>query len=167
MELGLSWNISDNITKELESFVCELYGKKNSNIDRLRYDIFCAKEGKIEAECLPPCKANSTLHTKRANYQAGIWRRSLIANPVTPSPCDHGWVMKNGNLIIQWMAVQPAPQEVLELLYCSCKRSCDKRKCCCLVASLPCTDMCFLECDHMINNGIISEHSSDDNSDID
>ena len=48
-ELGLAWNISDNITDELESFVCELYGK-NSNIDELRYAIFCAQEGKVEPE---------------------------------------------------------------------------------------------------------------------
>ena len=62
------------------------------------------------------------------------------------------------------MDVQLAPQELLELLSCSCKKYCGKRKCCCLLTGLPCTDMCLVECDNMINNDIISEHSSGDNS---
>ena len=95
VNFGFAWDLSPDITTELEAFVCELYGKKCSNVDRLRYDLFCARQGKIEPECLPPCKANLVLHTKRANYQAGIWRRAMIANPIIPSPCGHGWTMKD------------------------------------------------------------------------
>ena len=64
------------------------------------------------------------------------------------------------------MALQPAPQEVLEQLSCKCKKLYDKRMCCCVLTGLPCTDMCLIECDNMISNDTLSNHSSDDDSDL-
>ena len=42
-----------------------------------------------------------------------------------------------------WLGSRPAPEEVLELLACSCKRACDA-SCCCVKAWLKCKDMCTL-----------------------
>ena len=47
MDLGLSWNIND---ETVNAIVCELYGKKMQKFNLLRYQIHCAKAGKVEPE---------------------------------------------------------------------------------------------------------------------
>ena len=47
MDLGLSWNISDETGKEIERFVCELYEKKMQEVNLLRYQLHCAKAEKV------------------------------------------------------------------------------------------------------------------------
>ena len=50
---------------------------KDKGVNELRYDTFGAKKGDVSSGQLPPCKDALLQHTKRANYQAAIWRRSL------------------------------------------------------------------------------------------
>ena len=50
-------------------------------------------------------------------------------------------------LVVHWMDGhfgQPAPEAVLDLLACNCKRKCSLPKCVCLSNGLKCTDMCRL-----------------------
>ena len=96
MDLGLSWNINDETVNGIEGFVCELYGKKMQEVNLLRYQLHCAKAGKVEPEGLPPCKSSLQLHTTRANYQAGIWRRAIFPLPEVPLPSGHGWEIAEG-----------------------------------------------------------------------
>ena len=44
---------------------------------------------------------------------------------------------------------KPASEEELELISCTCKRSCSTSDCSCIVAGLKCTDMCTLQCENM------------------
>lgn len=151
MALGDSWIIDDGLFDVLEEFVCDLYGKKtSSSVNLLRYQLHCAKGGSVEPELLPPCRSSLELHIRRANYQAGIWRRAITALPDNPSPRGQGWeVTDDGSINIKWLSSKPAPEEVLEMLACVCKKSCTIASCCCLKAGLKCTDMCSLECDNM------------------
>ncbi|XP_033638784.1 uncharacterized protein LOC117299363 [Asterias rubens] len=57
----------------------------------------------------------------------GIWKRSLQPTPEIPLPSNHGWKMKNGNLLINWMTLPPAPDSVME--FANCSGSCTKNKC--------------------------------------
>ncbi|XP_078579479.1 uncharacterized protein LOC144863800 [Branchiostoma floridae x Branchiostoma japonicum] len=85
-------------------------------------------------------------HVKRANYQASIWRGCLQNDPQVPSPVDAGWKLdEDGNLSITWLQSPPAPAAVLELLTCSCSRSCSLPSCTCIANGLNCTDMCKLK----------------------
>ena len=43
VNLGSSWELSDEPSKNTEEFVGELYGNKSNDVDLLRYDIYCAK----------------------------------------------------------------------------------------------------------------------------
>ena len=56
-QLGSEWNLSETLMTHLERFTCNLYSKKmsTSNINELRYHLFCAKKGEIESHLLPPC----------------------------------------------------------------------------------------------------------------
>ena len=114
--LGENWDVSEDLEKELEEFTCLLYSakSKNTSINDLRYQLFCAKKGAIESFQLPPCKDTLKKHIIRANYQAAIWRRSNQNNAAIPSPVGKGWKMEttvdgNTKLCIDWMEGEPAP----------------------------------------------------------
>ena len=144
---------------------------KGGKAHLLSYELHCAKGGQVEPEALPPCRSSLKLHILRANYQAAIWRRAFSANQDIPSPNGHGWnVTDDGEVTPEWLGRRPAPEEVLELLSCSCKRVCSEESCCCIQAGLKCTDMCYVECDNMpdhSNEGHDEEHGeeSDDEQD--
>ena len=138
-------------------------------MDVLRYEIHCAKGGKVEAEALPPCESSLRLHVTRANYQAAIWKRAIVPLPVIPSPCGHGWEVDNNSNVVKvvWLGSKPAPEEVLELLSCTCKRACTVDNSCCLKAGLKCTDMCSVQCENMVtDDGVHYESGDSDSEDV-
>ena len=88
------------------------------------------------------------------------------SNIETPDPCGHGWkVDKDGQLSIQWITGLPAPEKVLNLLSCRCRKSCNGTACTCRSNGLKCTKMCLLqECDNQPDDSerYISEEDDDD-----
>jgi hypothetical protein len=54
-------------------------------------------------------------------YQAAIWRASMQGLIQAPSATGFGWVVNAGTLRVKWMTQQPAPKEVLEVMFCRCK----------------------------------------------
>jgi len=121
--LGSHWDITDDLHKKLESFTCQLYcSTLVESVNDLRYDLFLAKKGEIQSWQLPPCSLSLLSHCKRANYQCAIWKRSLEASPQVPSLVGSGWCMEGDDLAIDWGEGLPAPQAVMELLSCDCKK---------------------------------------------
>ena len=116
--IGEKWDLSEEVFRAKEAFVCNLYGNEVDSVDLLRYKLYCAKGGKVEPEALPPCQSSLRLHVKRSNYQAAIWRRALSPCPDIPSPQEHGWNIDNDVINFVWLDSKPAPEEVLELLSC-------------------------------------------------
>ena len=110
--LGTSWDLEEEINKELEIFTCRLYGSSLDNINDVRYKVYCGKRGKVALSELPPCRNTLSLHNKRANYQCRIWRLCLEANPEIENPNQHGWIEEGDDLCINWMDCQPAPDSV-------------------------------------------------------
>ena len=164
-DLGMEWELSDDLFKKLQEFTCRLYCSRpgTSDINELRYRLFCAKKGNIDSVQLPPCADCLFKHACRANYQAAIWKRSLERCPEIPSPIRFGWCQEETDkLAIDWMSGQPAPTAILELLSCSCTRSCKLPNCSCLVNGLKCTDMCkLLDCENR-QEDTIEEALTDD-----
>ncbi|KAL8625537.1 hypothetical protein ACOMHN_014626 [Nucella lapillus] len=154
LELGESWELTSELFQHLERFTCIWYSKQGpSDVNVLRYHMCCAKDGEIESHQLPPCKDCLLKHAKRANFQAGLWRRSLSHDPDAPDPTQSGWKVENQNgtevLVVDWMDVRPAPEAVIELLACKCTRACTALECTCIQHGLKCSDMCKLkECDN-------------------
>ena len=57
----------------------------------------------------------------------------------------------------------PAPNTVLSLLSCDCKRRCVEGKCACMVNGIKCTDMCSLKtCDNQPLGGVVDEEGDQD-----
>ena len=73
MEIGANRVLTEEAMAAVEAFVCQLYGKCVS-VDALRYELHCAKGGKVVPEVLPPRQSSLRLHVTRANYQAAIWK---------------------------------------------------------------------------------------------
>ena len=170
--VGEQWNMSDTLVEKLERFTCNVYSKKctTTNINDLRYSLFCAKKGDIDSHQLPPCKDTLHKHMLRANYQAAIWQRSLEQFPEVPNPTGHGWKIESQDgqdvLAVDWMNGKPAPQALIDLLACTCRRECKMPQCDCMRNALKCTDMCTLtECSNWTTADAESE--DDENSDCD
>ena len=95
----------------LEALTCLLYDSKGSSTDinALRYNLFCAKKGEIESHQLPSCKDCLVKHAQRANYQADILR-SLEHVPQVPRPDERlikKMVQKQSSWwLIEWMVSQ-------------------------------------------------------------
>ena len=49
------------------------------------------------------------------------------------------------NLLIAWVDKKPAPEVVLQLLACKCRRICELLSCVCLSSGLRCTNLCTLK----------------------
>ncbi|KAG1654877.1 hypothetical protein GQR58_024815 [Nymphon striatum] len=163
--LGLSWDVDNNLVNELQKFVCRLYGQKQSTVNELRYKMYCSKNGKVKSEQLPPCHNALKQHILRCNYQARIWRLAFENNPVYPEIHDHGWYLENQAIKIRWMTCQPAPNEVLSLRSCSCKRTCQPTKCSCIDNRMHCTDLC--SCGECQNKFLATTESSDSGGESD
>jgi len=94
VHLGQQWSVSDELFDELfdaiQEFTCSTYCRntKAKGVNELRYDMFCAKKGDVSSGQLPPCKDALLQHTKRANYQAAICRRSLQNTLDLPEPLN-------------------------------------------------------------------------------
>ena len=172
-KVGQEWDIPPERMDKLEAFIFLLYATKASStqINDLRYHLFCVKKGEIERHQLPPCKDCLINHALRANYQAAIWRRCLEQEPQVPRPVGRGWKMENAGdteqLVVHWMDSQPAPQAILDLLACNCAKKCELPKCECMVNGLKCTDMCRLQdCENQAN-AEESDYEPDENDDLD
>ena len=109
--LGTEWGLSDDLFKKLQDFTCWMYCSRpgTSDINELRYRLFCAKKGNVDSVQLPPCADCLFKHACRANYQAAIWKRSLECCPEVPSPIRFGWCHVDNKLDIYWMSGEPAP----------------------------------------------------------
>ena len=125
-----------------------------------RYEMFATRS--TQSSHLPPCQDALRKHIARANYQAGIWRRSLEPQPVIPEPHGHnqGWVLdSNEDLLVDWLSLPSAPECVLEFVSCGCRTGCMLGRCSCHRQSLPCTDVC--SCSDVCTNRVIAAPPDD------
>ena len=140
-QLGECLAVPEQVEITLETFVCQLYGGKTSDVSDLRYLIFCAKNGNVGSNQLPPSKQSLKAHISRANYQTYIWKHSLVAQQNIADPIGLGWKIDDGQLVIDWGYERAAPDEILEFMSCQCKKKCTVESCCCASNQLNCTDV--------------------------
>ena len=91
---------------------------------------------------MPCTKDVLAQHTKRAAYQACIWKNALTQFATPPPLTDHGWMITDNRVDIKWMTLPPAPDGILENANCGCKTGCTTKRCACQKALLKCTSLC-------------------------
>ena len=117
---------------------------------------------------LPPTNDELMQHIRRANYQSMVWKRSLERDPEIPNPDGYGWKLVNAVLSCVWMENKPAAEAILELIECTCYRSCEGN-CQCEAHGLRCTNLCRCEgdCANSTEDVDESEHEISDENDDD
>lgn len=145
VNLGSSWELSTTLLRNLEAFVCDLYGYPNvDKINDVRSKIFTLKF-RIDV-ALPPNNDSLLMHTKRANFQCNIYRRCLECFINTPRPSEHGWLVTDNTIKIQWGNLPIAPDYLLKHISCSClKTACSTKKCTCKSNNAFCSEFCSCE----------------------
>lgn len=130
-KLGELDEVPDDVIEVLEEFACLMYGFKSTKkcsptINNCRYQKFMqrfsAKKGVLSTDAgvdislLPPCKSSLSLHIRRCNYQAAIWRRSLEPHHHLADPLLHGWVQGAEGLEFQWTHEEMMPRDLESIL---------------------------------------------------
>ena len=146
-KLGDEFSVSEDILKDLETYVCELYVQKvYLSVNETRVRIFIC--GKHDDLCLPSNKKSLMKHINRVKYHAGIHKHCMSQKPKIPLLVGNGWEKvtfenKKETLAIDWMDHSTAPDSILELGNCSCpKIKCATIRCTCHSNKLPYTDLC-------------------------
>ena len=106
---------------------------------------------------LPPSRRAAVCQGLRVYYQTKVW--SLLMN-TDCDPMNWGWEMNNGSLSLIMKDVEPGPQDLLEMIQCNYKESCDKR-CLCQKADLKCSSSCG-ECLGIFCENAVDEQNIDD-----
>eukprot|EP00794_Sanderia_malayensis_P013592 gene13592-15000_t len=122
--IGDDFEFDGDLFEIIQEFVCTLYGLKSlSDVNEARYKKFCSSKRKIpEPQQLPPTSDELLQQCKRVSYVAGIVKRAFEPNPEVPSLHGFGWKINSDALEIEWMTKSPAPDSILELVSCNCKK---------------------------------------------
>lgn len=127
-----------------------LYGQRKrdtgeycSTLNELRYIL--ATQTDMAAAQLPPTDDAFKQHVMRAAFQTAIWKSCDLASPRLPDPIGNGWVEENGLLVPIFYTLPAAPVGVRDLTHLFCKDKLCKsgQKCPCVMASLPCIELCM------------------------
>eukprot|EP00057_Strongylocentrotus_purpuratus_P021683 XP_011676157.1 PREDICTED: uncharacterized protein LOC105444073 [Strongylocentrotus purpuratus] len=163
-KFGATFSVEESLVDTMEKFVCRLYDQDCTSVNTARYNKFLM--GTKAEMNMPPTHDALVKHLMRANYQSAIHTRCLEQYPVIPSPHNHGWKVTDTNIEVVWGDLPPAPSTLLELTYCSCKKtSCEepkaagKGRCSCRQHNITCTDLCrCINC----KNSAQAEHNMDE-----
>ena len=123
-KLGANEMLQEDTLKEIESFVCKLYGyKKLSSVNGVRKCIFMSKYDKgkksLDLCMLPSCQDNLRLHMKRANCVATIFYSANMLIMDLYSPLEHYW---DENLANVWSNIA-FPEDVSDMFFAVDERS--------------------------------------------
>ena len=169
--LGTNYDLEKNTIASLEKFVCKFFLQKTklSDVGEVRKLLFRMQQS--HSESLPPTKAALIPAILRAHYQCIVWK-DLNIRPNYPPPEKYGWVNKNNVYEEIMTTLPPAPDALINLIQCKCKKSqCSNLLCSCKKAKLKCTDLCGcsmqndFECANTIADNIEDANSDDENMD--
>ena len=130
---------------------------------------FSAKQA--EAEKLPPTNDALVKKIMKAHYQAMVWWHDNVPQPEIQVPTEYGWKEENDELLPVPSREKPAPDTILQLVKCGCKKSsCLSSLFSCVQNNLVLTEMCFCGADDDICQNTklcLQIYMSDDNDDED
>ena len=136
-----SSDISEELMDTAIEFICSLYDQRNrtSDINSLRYKL-SVKKG-LGSSKLPPTEDNTILHVYRANYQCYISKNDQSPFLSLPSPVENDWIKSDGEkLEPALMTNLPAPENLMELTVCQCRKKCINNTFHCRKANLSCIE---------------------------
>jgi hypothetical protein len=174
--LGVTDNISESTLLEIEKFVCAVYRPTVcttpfDKLAELRWWFYSKKQ--IQGPAMPPTAAALHPAIRRSHFQCMEWERDCEPHPGLPSPCNYGWLLNDGKHEPILCDLPCAPDDVLNVIKCSCQKGRCAPPCKCAMQQPPlrCTEMCTCGgeeelCDNVYESSDIDsdESNSDDNS---
>ncbi|KAI5755221.1 hypothetical protein M8J77_015151 [Diaphorina citri] len=131
-----------------ERFLVVLYGgnHETTSLNKLRYKSYVTSALKVTSyiAALPPTESAASQHALRTFYQVQQWLGKNVP------PTEWGWKQVGNTLIPITTLKSPAPDSLLSLVACSCKKGCSKN-CGCRRVSLFCSKLCA-NCEGNCNN---------------
>ena len=126
-----------------EQFLLILYNsQKYSSLDESRLFLYNRDIAKtkltstFKLATLPPTSSAARQHLLRVYHQVQQW----LGNEL--DPLKWGWKFEHGKLIPNPTDLPPAPEELLNIITCDCKTSCNTNKCECRRTLFQCSIMC-------------------------
>lgn len=117
-----------------------LYNNFNVIPGELRWRLFTRKD--VQSEALPPTRSSLVPFIQRAHYQVLEWRSACNPHPQLPDPTKFGWE-KSTNHHSPVMSLNAcAPEWLINLVRCGCKKGRCAVNCKCKSQSLKCTEIC-------------------------
>ena len=117
-------------------------GLQSEGLDQLRYRKFTNKvmcsSTCVKVQSLPPTSAAAKFHCFRAYYQVHEW----LDSNAELCPLALGWVRVNDRLVPIRTDLAAAPDDLLKMIRCRCKSSCDTKRCTCRRNGLECSLGC-------------------------
>ena len=178
LDLGDPSSSPEDVISSCLKFVAMLYGQEpEMPLNTMRSTIFMKKiAGKRHSppvlSHLPPTMAGFTPHCQRAHYQTILWKSAALPSPPDLNPLHYGWQLKSSVLLpIHILPGQPAaPDEVLHIISCNCKKGCRTTQCSCTKLSLACTEFCHCMgealCENPMKVVVESDSENDDIGDV-
>lgn len=121
-------------------FILAMYGapKTETSLDNYRYLSFakCTRLNKpVQLSSLPPTAAAAQQHLFRVYYQIQTWLGRDL------DPKQYGWTSNKNLLEPIPTLLPPAPDELLNSIFCNCTKGCGSN-CGCRKLGLPCSIIC-------------------------
>lgn len=167
-----SASTTDVVEAGEKALVCLYNGKLGEGLNSLRYKRFCEKVATSTSHVLPmslpPTSAAAKFHSLRVYYQVQQWKGT--ADELLPS--DWGWKESDGEFIPVQTDLPPAPQELLQIIRCTCTTDCSSLRCGCRKHNIECSVACInckgsactnssqVEWDYDANDEILAENSN-------
>ena len=115
----------------------------------------------INPSVLPPSPRAAVYHGLRVYHQIKVW---LLLMNTDCDPIKWGWKMNNGSFSPIMTDTEPYPRDLLEMMRCNCKESCDKG-CSCRKAWLKCSSLCGKCLGVFCDNAVDEQNTHDENGD--
>eukprot|EP00794_Sanderia_malayensis_P008462 gene8462-9369_t len=93
----------------------------------------------VDPSLLPPSPRAAFYHGLRVYHQVKVWRELKNSDYM---PLDWGWQLKEQSFVPIMTDEEAGPQDLLQIIRCGCKGSCDNNRCTCRKAGLHCTASC-------------------------
>ncbi|GBN96293.1 hypothetical protein AVEN_243499-1 [Araneus ventricosus] len=144
-------------------FLLAMYGAPNKIdfIDKYRYLSFVKNtrnNKRVQFSCLPPTSAAVYQHLCRVDYQVQV----CLGNELDPE--NWVWVLKDNSLDPIQTPLPPAPEKLLNTIFCNCKKGCNY-KCGCKKVGLFCSQVCS-NCQGKSYSNVESNTTDEDAYDI-
>ena len=142
--LSQTSEVTKDQLSDLARFLCAAYLPKGVQIDnilKLRQYLFCKQI--TESDKLPPTFAAFKEHVLTAHVQARVWDQVDTAWQELLDPLLNGYYKdESGQLRPITTKSLPAPEAIIAMVRCKCKKDCTYNRCSCKLQALPCTELC-------------------------